>query len=313
MADKEISGLATAGAIAGTELMHVVQSGNSRQTTPQKIIDTLAEPLGKLRLNAQTVSYTLVLGDAGKTIEVNSGSAKVITLPPNASVAFATDTYVKVTRYGAGSVTITGDTGVILNGVSAGSITIPNQFGELILHKRDTNEWTARIPGGGMTLLNSGTVSAAATLDIVLTGYTAYRGLIFKLINFVPVTDGAEFWVRTSTDGGSTYSAGASDYIWSYMRPGVTANDVADSKIKVYNSIDNSSVTGLSASIEVLGQTASVIARFIFTATVFDSSSNFYPVFGTGARNANADVDAVRFMFSSGNISTGTWALYGLT
>ena len=144
MADKEISGLATAGAIAGTELMHVVQSGNSRQTTPQKIIDTLAEPLGKLRaVNAQTIAYTLVLTDSGKTIEVNSGSAKQITIPANASVAFPTESYFNVVRYGAGAVTVKGDTGVTVNGVSAGTLTISDQYGGLTIYKRDTNEWVS--------------------------------------------------------------------------------------------------------------------------------------------------------------------------
>lgn len=144
MADKEISGLATAGAITGTELVHVVQSGNSRQTTPQKIIDTLAEPLGKLRgINPQTIAYTLALTDAGKTVEMNSGSARQVTIPTNASVAFPTESYVNVVRYGAGAVTVKGDTGVTLNGVSAGTITIPDQFGGLTLYKRGTNEWVA--------------------------------------------------------------------------------------------------------------------------------------------------------------------------
>lgn len=144
MADKELSGLATAGTITGSELIHVVQSGNSRQTTPQKIIDPLAEPLGKLRdINTQTDNYTLALTDAGQTVEMNSGSTKAVTVPANATVAFPIDSYVNVVRYGAGTLTVVGAVGVTINGVSAGTLTISDQYGGLTLYKRDTNEWVA--------------------------------------------------------------------------------------------------------------------------------------------------------------------------
>ena len=32
---------------------------------------------------------------------------------------------------------------------------------------------------------------------------------------------------------------------------------------------------------------------------------------GAGTRRTGADVDAVRFLFSSGNLASGTWALFG--
>ena len=144
MADQEIGDLATAGAITGSELLHLVQSGNSRQTTPQLFIDPLAEPLGKMRdINTQTDNYTLALTDAGQTVEMNSGTAKAVTIPANATIAFPTDSYVNVVRYGAGALTVVGATGVTVNGVSAGTLTIASQYGGLTIYKRGTDEWVA--------------------------------------------------------------------------------------------------------------------------------------------------------------------------
>jgi hypothetical protein len=69
------------------------------------------------------------------------------------------------------------------------------------------------MPGGGLILLASGTVSAAATLDIVLTGYTGYRALKLVLSSFLPVTDDVELWLRVSTNGGSSYDATGYSYV----------------------------------------------------------------------------------------------------
>jgi len=63
--------------------------------------------------NLQTgTSYTLVLSDAGKIVEMNNGSANTLTIPANSSVAFPVDTRIDIIQYGAGatSVAITSDT-----------------------------------------------------------------------------------------------------------------------------------------------------------------------------------------------------------
>lgn len=144
MADQEIGDLATAGTITGVELVHIVQSGNSRQAPLQNVIDPLAEPLGKMRdINTQTDNYTLALTDAGKTVEMNSGTAKAVTIPAFATIAIPVDSYVNIVRYGAGALTVVGATGVTINGVSAGTVTIGARYGGVLLYKRGTNEWVA--------------------------------------------------------------------------------------------------------------------------------------------------------------------------
>jgi hypothetical protein len=96
--------------------------------------------------NTQTADYTLVLSDAGKSITVNSASAKVITVPVNASVAFPVGTIIEICRYGAGSVTIhcVSGTVTIPNRVQASGVadrTIANQMSTASLRKRATDEW----------------------------------------------------------------------------------------------------------------------------------------------------------------------------
>jgi len=99
-------------------------------------------------VNAQTgTTYTLVLGDARKTVTMDNASANTLTIPTNASVAFSTGDRIDVWMKGAGVTTITGDTGVTVNGVSAGSGDLA-QYGACSLLKVGTDTWLA----GGITV-----------------------------------------------------------------------------------------------------------------------------------------------------------------
>ena len=91
-------------------------------------------------LDRKTADYTLVLGDAGKVIEINSGSAENVTIPPNSSVAFPLGTQVVVVRLGAGDVTIVEGSGVTTRS-DGDKAKIKAQYGSCVLIKHETNEW----------------------------------------------------------------------------------------------------------------------------------------------------------------------------
>ena len=175
----------------------------------------------------------------------------------------------------------------------------------------------------GTLLLTSGTVSAAATLDIVLTSYTAHRGLVFVLTNFLPVTDSVNLQVRVSTDGGSTYDSGASDYAWSMnvllasgsggVDSSTGSSRIALSYTNAIDGVGNLSTEGVECIVELLNQTSTARwPRLLFRTAYIQASAELLGDFGCGNRSAAQDTDAVRFMFSSGNISAGSYAVYGL-
>jgi hypothetical protein len=90
--------------------------------------------------NAQTSSYTLVLSDASKIIDMNVGSANTVTVPNNSSVAFPIGTEITVMQYGAGNTTIVAASGVTFRSKDF-STRIGDQYTGATLIKRDTNEW----------------------------------------------------------------------------------------------------------------------------------------------------------------------------
>lgn len=91
--------------------------------------------------NVQTSAYTLVLGDAGKTVRMNVASAHNLTVPPNSSVAFPTDTVINIEQYGAGQTTINPGSGVTIR--SRNGLKLAGQYAVATLHKIGTNEWIA--------------------------------------------------------------------------------------------------------------------------------------------------------------------------
>lgn len=91
-------------------------------------------------VNAQTDSYTLVLSDAGKLIEMGKTTAQTLTVPPNSSVAFPTGTKIDIVQTGAGETDIAEGSGVTINS-REGHLKLAGQWAGATLIKRDTNTW----------------------------------------------------------------------------------------------------------------------------------------------------------------------------
>lgn len=91
--------------------------------------------------NAQTgTSYTLVLADAGRLVEMNNASANTLTIPTDASVAFPVGTKIDIVQTGAGETIIAPASGVTLNS-DGNKRKINVQWAGASLLKRGTNTW----------------------------------------------------------------------------------------------------------------------------------------------------------------------------
>jgi hypothetical protein len=104
-------------------------------------ITNLALKTDKLILtNRQTASYTLVLGDADKLVEMNVSTANNLTIPLNSSVAFPTGTQILLSQYGAGQTTIVATSGVTVRS-SGAKLKLTGQYSGATLIKIGTDEW----------------------------------------------------------------------------------------------------------------------------------------------------------------------------
>lgn len=91
--------------------------------------------------NPQTVTgYTLVLGDAGKAVEMSNTAANTVTIPPNSLVPFPAGTLIEVFQGGAGQTTIAAGAGVAI--LSAGDKKrLAGQYSSASLRQSTTDVW----------------------------------------------------------------------------------------------------------------------------------------------------------------------------
>ncbi len=112
----------------------------------------------------KTASYTLVLADSGKLIEMNVAVANALTVPPNSSVAFPVGSVISVRQYGAGQTTITAGAGVTVR-VLGGIAGMAGQYSEVTLTKRATDEW----------VLVGDVAAAPVVASTIMGGYNGYQ------------------------------------------------------------------------------------------------------------------------------------------
>jgi hypothetical protein len=106
-------------------------------TSLQTSLDAKADL--SLTANNQTgTTYTLVLGDAGKVLEMNNASAITLTVPTNASVAFPVGTVLEVWQQGAGQVSVAGS-GITFRAPGGQKTRV--QYSTISLRKQATDTW----------------------------------------------------------------------------------------------------------------------------------------------------------------------------
>ncbi|MBC7603865.1 MAG: hypothetical protein H7255_14555 [Ramlibacter sp.] len=182
----------------------------------------------------------------------------------------------------------------------------------------------AQLNGIGMVLLATATVvsaSPAAVVDFASAITSAYEEYELHIIDALPVTSGVAPWVRTSTDGGATFAASSGDYDWMNNRStgsSATVTNGGTTATKLELSIPGvPSVTGTGVCGVIRfydpGNTTSN-KRFDWRISYAGALplGNQVTCVGSGARAAIADIDAIRFMFSSGSINSGKFKLYGV-
>lgn len=177
------------------------------------------------------------------------------------------------------------------------------------------------LQSGTLVLLATVTASASATIDFD-TGldWTTYKKYIFELIDVVPATDLQDFYIRTSTDNGTGYDEVSTDYAWAYYRTtgGNTTATLrasgSDAKINITTANGWGSAAGEAINGTLILYNPSSTRKTIISLSIHgvNPSGELQAAIGSGMRNIAADVDGVRFLMSSGNITSGTFKMYGV-
>jgi hypothetical protein len=171
---------------------------------------------------------------------------------------------------------------------------------------------------GTPVLLAQQTVSNVATVDF-LTLDATYDEYEVRYWNWQPVTSGAQHLLRISTDGGATWKAGASDYQWGWVFINATSSGSAfaggPGAAQILLDNTQGTVAGWQESGVVKFVTPpslSLIHHCIFDVAGFHPTSGLYRTTGFGTVATVGTFNAIRFYPNTGNISTGTYKLFGI-
>jgi hypothetical protein len=173
-------------------------------------------------------------------------------------------------------------------------------------------KWAAAPGGGGSSLvfLASTTASSSATLEFSSSIDSTYNTYVFMLEDIVTATDLQQFCVRTSTDGGSTFDSGASDYK-------INGSSTNFNKINTSSNLSTNSNQATSGLVYLFNPSGTTYTKVLFTMLIGSENgtgtSLYSSIIGGGARLSAADVDAIQFFMASGNIASGTIYMYGMT
>lgn len=95
---------------------------------------------GPVDLVSRSTSHTLGVDDAGKVVYVTAGTGITVTVPDEATEAFATGAVVILVRAGAGDVTVSAAAGVTLNS-EYGFDKLREQYSTAALVKTGSDVW----------------------------------------------------------------------------------------------------------------------------------------------------------------------------
>lgn len=178
---------------------------------------------------------------------------------------------------------------------------------------------------GSLTKISSQTASNSTSLSFTTGMDTTYKEYVFKFFNMKPATDGVVFQFNLSTDGGSNYnvtktsitqltyhgedgSAGTLHGAGGYQLQQSTAYQGTG------ENVGSDADQGVSGEVHFYDPSNTTHTKhysgYISQTHKSDYSWNVY-LFGYG--NTTSAVDAIDFKYSSGNISSGTIIMYGVS
>lgn len=294
-----------------------VPGGAPEGWAPSEVNNVLREVMAQVRGFAQDAQW-FDYGDATITSR-SSGTSFSLTGTHTATYAVGRRVQIRnqggSTMYGAiTDQTLTGGNTQITIAVDSGSLT---GTVSAVLLSTITPGANSGHPGGWALIEHQSLSNAAATVAFASGIDDRYDHYVFVLADIIPSIDGAVLWMRTSSDGGSSYDAGASDYDWHAAHLGAAyaaTVDATDSEITLsYNSIGGDADEGGDYIVYLFSPAnAARYTSVQWRSAVKSTISTHLTELGAGLRVSAGVVNAVQFLMNSGNIASGRFAMYGL-
>ena len=173
--------------------------------------------------------------------------------------------------------------------------------------------WVDSTTVGGNARVSNQTASSSAAIN-----FTSMTGSLYLLVfyNVVPVTDGAVLRFQMSNDNGSTYISTSYEagITYSAYNTSTFANANSTAGVNLADAVDNGGAgRAVSGQLLIGNLNAAVPPTFCGNSTFPQNIGGNIMAMGTiGGLGGSTGMNAGRVLFSTGNISTGTFKLYQL-
>jgi len=171
--------------------------------------------------------------------------------------------------------------------------------------------------GGDLVLISTATASNDATVEFTSGIDSTYKRYIVRMIDVKPANDQVAFRFRVSTDGGSTWKSGASDY--AYVRFWGTggfagfSDTNADHISVAHPSLSNASGESYSCTMWFSSPASSSVYQVLsWNSFYLNHNSTLIRRQGSGFYKTAEAIDGFQYYMGSGNVSSGTFKLYGI-
>ena len=154
--------------------------------------------------------------------------------------------------------------------------------------------------GGAWAVKTSGTFSAASSLGI--TGISKWTRIFLYNLR----SSGGDLMFRTSSDNGSSYDSGGSDYQYYRHQNGFEGNSANQSQISTVGEAYSSTSQDDAMVILDIPNPTGTSPTLIKWELIHNDDASIFHRFGMGVRSSAADVDAIQISTPSGNI-TGSY------
>ena len=216
---------------------------------------------------------------------------------------------IEISKGGSNSTSLTNSNGTLVFDATKLVTTSTGNYGNSLQSKGAA--LPIFLPVSGITLIETKTANASAS--IVFTDLVAKGSYLLLMSSVIPATNSADFFLTYSNDNGGTYaSSGYNFRLSSYVYNSTslnnflsTANAIIGKRLSNGNTFSGYVELGYTGNIKTTGAQGQAVWQDTTLGTVFAFLGNFI---GNGVVGLNA----IKLAMSSGNISTGTFSLYGV-
>ncbi|MEV5033690.1 hypothetical protein MRBLMC3_002927 [Sphingobium sp. LMC3-1-1.1] len=206
---------------------------------------------------------------------------------------------------------------ILYRGASSWSALSPGTSGQVLTTGGvgANPSWAAA--SGGLVLLEQHAASSSASLDFTASISGTYDEYLIELVNLVPANNAVTLYMRLSTDGGASYDSGANygytRWITNRFGSGSDGTDSGSNEIRINNNaVDNTATYGISGSARFFSPSSTSLHKIVSGSITLINAANIESGLFSGRYLSTTAVNAFRFLFSSGNISSGTIRVYGV-